>query len=189
MSQKLIFELSSKGRTGCDLPETDLPTKNINQLVLKKALRRNDLKLPEVSQVDVVRHFIALSILNHHVDKSFYPLGSCTMKYNPKVNEDLARLSGFSSIHPYQPEETVQGALQLMYELGEYLKEIGGMDGITLQPAAGAQGELTGLLITRAYHTKNGNPRSKIIIPDSAHGTNPASVTITGIPRCSGEIK
>jgi len=180
MSQKLIFELSSKGRSGCDLPEIDLPVRNIKELVPEKSLRQNDLKLPEVSQVDVVRHFIALSILNHHVDKSFYPLGSCTMKYNPKVNEDLARLSGFSSIHPYQPEETVQGALQLMYELGEYLKEIGGMNGITLQPAAGAQGELTGLLITRAYHTKNGNPRSKIIIPDSAHGTNPASVTITG---------
>ncbi|MDP3025863.1 MAG: aminomethyl-transferring glycine dehydrogenase subunit GcvPB [candidate division Zixibacteria bacterium] len=180
MSQKLIFELSSKGRAGCDLPEIDLPVRNIKELVPEKSLRQNDLKLPEVSQVDVVRHFIALSILNHHVDKSFYPLGSCTMKYNPKVNEDLARLSGFSSIHPYQPEETVQGTLQLMYELGEYLKEIGGMNGITLQPAAGAQGELTGLLITRAYHTKNGNPRSKIIIPDSAHGTNPASVTITG---------
>jgi glycine dehydrogenase subunit 2 len=180
MSQKLIFELSSKGRTGCDLPEMDLPTKNIDQLISEKNLRRNELRLPEVSQVDVVRHFIALSILNHHVDKSFYPLGSCTMKYSPKVNEDLARLPGFSAIHPYQPKETVQGALQLMYELGEYLKEIGGMDGITLQPAAGAQGELTGLLITRAYHTKNGNPRSKIIIPDSAHGTNPASVTITG---------
>jgi len=180
MSQKLIFELSSKGRSGCDLPETDLPAKKIDQLITEKSLRRSDLRLPEVSQVDVVRHFISLSILNHHVDKSFYPLGSCTMKYNPKINEDLARLSGFSSIHPYQPEETVQGTLQLMYELGEYLKEIGGMNGITLQPAAGAQGELTGLLITRAYHTKNGNPRSKIIIPDSAHGTNPASVTITG---------
>ncbi|HVP35969.1 MAG TPA: aminomethyl-transferring glycine dehydrogenase subunit GcvPB [Terriglobales bacterium] len=180
MSQKLIFELSSKGRTGCDLPELDLTAQKIDQLIPEKGLRMKELSLPEVSQVDVVRHFIALSILNHHVDKSFYPLGSCTMKYNPKVNEDLARFPGFSAIHPYQPEETVQGALQLMFELGEYLKEIGGMDGITLQPAAGAQGELTGLLITRAYHTKQGNPRSKIIIPDSAHGTNPASVTITG---------
>ena len=180
MGQKLIFELSSKGRSGCDLPELDIPPKNIEELISEGSLREKELKLPEVSQVDVVRHFIALSILNHHVDKSFYPLGSCTMKYSPKINEDLARLSGFSSIHPYQPEETVQGALKLMYELGEYLKEIGGIDAVTLQPAAGAQGELTGLLITRAYHTKNGNPRSKIIIPDSAHGTNPASVTITG---------
>jgi glycine dehydrogenase subunit 2 len=180
MGQKLIFELSSKGRSGCDLPELDIPPKIIEELISEGSLREKELKLPEVSQVDVVRHFIALSILNHHVDKSFYPLGSCTMKYSPKINEDLARLSGFSSIHPYQPEETVQGALKLMYELGEYLKEIGGIDAVTLQPAAGAQGELTGLLITRAYHTKNGNPRSKIIIPDSAHGTNPASVTITG---------
>ncbi|MFH0931310.1 MAG: aminomethyl-transferring glycine dehydrogenase subunit GcvPB, partial [Candidatus Zixiibacteriota bacterium] len=180
MGQKLIFELSSKGRSGCDLPELDIPPKKIEELISKGSLREKELKLPEVSQVDVVRHFIALSILNHHVDKSFYPLGSCTMKYSPKINEDLARLSGFSSIHPYQPEETVQGALKLMFELGEYLKEIGGVDAVTLQPAAGAQGELTGLLITRAYHTKNGNPRSKIIIPDSAHGTNPASVTITG---------
>jgi glycine dehydrogenase subunit 2 len=180
MSQKLIFELSSKNRTGCDLPGIDLPEKNSKELIPEENLRQKDLKLPEVSQVDVVRHFIALSILNHHVDKGFYPLGSCTMKYNPKINEDLARLPGFSSIHPFQPEETVQGALKLMFELGEYLKEIGGMDAVTLQPAAGAQGELTGLLITRAYHSKNGNPRSKIIIPDSAHGTNPASVTITG---------
>jgi len=180
MSQKLIFELSSKGRSGCDLPKLDLPAKKLQELIPEESLRQKELELPEVSQVDVVRHFIALSILNHHVDKSFYPLGSCTMKYNPKINEDLARLIGFSSIHPYQPEETVQGALKLMYELGEYLKEIGGMDAVTLQPAAGAQGELAGLLITRAYHTKNGNPRSKVIIPDSAHGTNPASVTLTG---------
>jgi glycine dehydrogenase subunit 2 len=180
MGQKLIFELSSKGRSGCDLPELDTPPQKIEELISKDNLRQKELRIPEVSQVDAVRHFIALSILNHHVDKGFYPLGSCTMKYNPKINEDLARLSGFSSIHPYQPEETVQGALKLMYELGEYLKEIGGVDAVTLQPAAGAQGELTGLLITRAYHAKNGNPRSKIIIPDSAHGTNPASVTITG---------
>lgn len=180
MGQKLIFELSSKGRSGCDLPELDIPPKKIEELISQDNLRQKELRIPEVSQVDVVRHFIALSILNHHVDKSFYPLGSCTMKYSPKINEDLARLSGFSSIHPYQPEETVQGALKLMYELGEYLEEIGGVDAVTLQPAAGAQGELTGLLITRAYHAKNGNPRSKIIIPDSAHGTNPASVTITG---------
>ncbi len=180
MGQKLIFELSSKGRSGCDLPELDIPPKIIEELISEGSLRKKELKLPEVSQVDVVRHFIALSILNHHVDKSFYPLGSCTMKYSPKINEDLSRLPGFSSIHPYQPEETVQGALKLMFELGEYLKEIGGVDAVTLQPAAGAQGELTGLLITRAYHTKNGNHRSKIIIPDSAHGTNPASVTITG---------
>jgi len=118
--------------------------------------------------------------MNHHVDKGFYPLGSCTMKYNPKVNEDMARLPGFAHIHPFQPEETIQGALQLMYELGRYLCEIAGMDDITLQPAAGAHGELTALLMIRAYHASRGNPRSKVILPDSAHGTNPASVVTAG---------
>ena len=180
MDQKTIFELSSEGRKGSDLPELDLPAEKLEELIPAEFLRQEKLELPEVSQVDVVRHFIALSLLNHHVDKGFYPLGSCTMKYNPKINEDMARLPGFSSIHPLQPEETVQGALKLMYELGEYLQEIGGVEAVSLQPAAGAQGELTGLLITRAYHTKKGNPRSRIIIPDSAHGTNPASVSVAG---------
>jgi glycine dehydrogenase subunit 2 len=179
MSEKLIFELSSPGRIGCSLPDLDVPMKDIKELLPQEKLREN-LDLPELSEIDVVRHFIRLSILNHHVDKGFYPLGSCTMKYNPKINEDLSRLSGFSQIHPFQPETTVQGALQLMHELGEYLKEIGGVDAITLQPAAGAQGELTGMLIVRAHHTKNKNPREKVIIPDSAHGTNPASVIIAG---------
>ena len=179
MSEKLIFELSSPGRIGYSLPDLDVPMRDIKELLPQEKLREN-LYLPELSEIDVVRHFIRLSILNHHVDKGFYPLGSCTMKYNPKINEDLSRLSGFSQIHPFQPETTVQGALQLMYELGEYLKEIGGVDAITLQPAAGAQGELTGMLIVRAYHTKHKNPRKKVIIPDSAHGTNPASVIIAG---------
>ena len=175
----MIFELSSPGRVGYSLPDLDVPMRDIKELLPQEKLREN-LYLPELSEIDVVRHFIRLSILNHHVDKGFYPLGSCTMKYNPKINEDLSRLSGFSQIHPFQPETTVQGALQLMYELGEYLKEIGGVDAITLQPAAGAQGELTGMLIVRAYHTKQKNPRKKVIIPDSAHGTNPASVIIAG---------
>jgi len=175
----LIFELSSPDRVGYSLPDLDVPIRDIKELLPKERLREN-LDLPELSEVDVVRHFIRLSILNHHVDKGFYPLGSCTMKYNPKINEDLSRLSGFSQVHPFQPEKTVQGALQLMYELGEYLKEIGGVDAITLQPAAGAQGELTGMLMVRAYHTKNKKSRKKVIIPDSAHGTNPASVIIAG---------
>jgi len=180
LSEKLIFDLSSAGRRGYSLPDLDVPLKDIGTLLPQEALRQKEPELPEVSEVEVVRHFIRLSILNHHVDKGIYPLGSCTMKYNPKINEDLARLPGFSQLHPYQPEKSVQGALKLMYELGQYLKEIGGMDEITLQPAAGAQGELTGMLLTRAYHEKLGRPRSKVVIPDSAHGTNPASVIIAG---------
>jgi glycine dehydrogenase subunit 2 len=180
LSEKLIFELSSNCRKGYSLPELDISSKDIEKLLPRELLREKEADLPQLSEVDVMRHFIRLSILNHHVDKGFYPLGSCTMKYNPKVNEDLARLPGFSQLHPYQPEKTIQGGLKLMYELGEYLEEIAGMEAITLQPAAGAQGELTGMMITRAYHTKKGNPRSKVVIPDSAHGTNPASVVISG---------
>lgn len=180
MAEKLIFELSSKGRRGYTLPKCDVPEEKITELIPQEMLREKPAELPEVSEAGVVRHFVNLSVLNHHVDKGFYPLGSCTMKYNPKINEDMARLPGFAHIHPLQPEETVQGALQLMYELGQYLCEIAGMDEITLQPAAGAQGELTGLLMMRAYHQTQGNPRSKVILPDSAHGTNPASIVTAG---------
>jgi len=179
MVEKLLFELSSQGRVGFSLPEIDVPQKKNSEILPEKKLREN-LDLPEVSEIDIVRHFTRLSVLNHHVDKRFYPLGSCTMKYNPKINEDAAKLSGFSDIHPLQPEETVQGALKLMYELSEYLKKIGGVDALSLQPSAGAQGELTGLLIASAYHKKNNPDRSKVIISDSAHGTNPASVVIAG---------
>jgi len=180
MSEKLLFELSSPGREGFSLPLVDVPGKGIEELIPKNLLRENPPALPQVSEVDVARHFIRLSVMNHHVDKGFYPLGSCTMKYNPKINETLSRLSGFLNLHPHQPEHTQQGALKLMFELGEYLNEIAGMDQITLQPAAGAQGELTGLLMINAYHRKNKKPRSKVIIPDSAHGTNPASVITAG---------
>jgi len=178
--EPLIFELSSKGRLGVSLPKIDVPSKPLEDLIPSNFLRTEPLELLEVSEVDVVRHFVRLSTLNHHVDKGFYPLGSCTMKYNPKVNEDISRLPGFCQIHPFQEEDVVQGALRLMYEFGEYLCEISGIDAITLQPAAGAQGELTGLLMIRAYQEKRGNPRSKVLIPDSAHGTNPASVTLSG---------
>ncbi len=143
-------------------------------------LRDGPIGMPEVGEGELVRHFVALSVLNHHVDKGFYPLGSCTMKYNPKVNEDLSRLPDFADLHPLLPESLGQGALALMYKLGETLKAISGFDAITLQPAAGAQGEFTGLLVMRAYHQKQGNPRSKVIIPDTAHGTNPASVALSG---------
>jgi glycine dehydrogenase subunit 2 len=180
MTEKLIFEFSSPGRKGYSLPQLDCPGKGTEEILPKKFLRESEAELPEVSENDCVRHFTRLSVLNHHIDKGFYPLGSCTMKYNPKLNEQLARLPGFTGLHPLQTEEQVQGALELMYQLGEYLSEIAGMDKVTLQPAAGAHGELTALLMIRAYNRKNGKPRSKVIIPDSAHGTNPASVSLAG---------
>lgn len=178
--EPLIFELSGNGKTAVQLPEVDVPTKPVDEFIPASFLREKAPSLPEVSEPEVLRHFVRLSILNHHVDKGFYPLGSCTMKYNPKVNEAMARLEGFARLHPMQPEQTIQGALQLMEELGVYLCEIGGMAGVSLQPAAGAQGELTGLMMIRAYHEKKGHPRKYVLIPDSAHGTNPASVTISG---------
>jgi glycine dehydrogenase subunit 2 len=180
VKNSLIFEVSRKGRKGYTLPALDVPDVALEELLPVGVIRREGPRLPEVSEVDVVRHFVRLSTLNHHVDRGFYPLGSCTMKYNPKINEDVVRLPGFSKLHPMTPIELTQGAMRLMYELGEYLKEIAGLDAITLQPAAGAQGELTGLLISRAYHTRNGNPRGKVITPDSAHGTNPASIRLAG---------
>src|SRR6478672_4940831 len=128
-----------------------------------------------------MRHYTGLSNRNYGVDSGFYPLGSCTMKYNPKINEDVARLTGFSHVHPLQDEDTVQGSLELMYDLMEHLKEITGMDEVTLQPAAGAHGEWTGLMLIRAFHEANGEGhRNKVIVPDSAHGTNPASATVAG---------
>ena len=181
MSERLIFEYSSPGRKGFSLPESDVPEKKIAELVPSRLLRQRENKLPEVSENEAVRHFVRISTLNYHIDKGIYPLGSCTMKYNPKVNELAARFPGWAEIHPFQQEETVLGALKLMYELRNYLAEIGGIDEVTLQPAAGAQGEMTGLLITKAYHAKNKQGhRKKVIIPDSAHGTNPASVAACG---------
>ncbi len=144
-------------------------------------VRKEAPALPEVSELQIIRHYTALSKRNHGVDSGFYPLGSCTMKYNPKMNEDIARLEGFSHIHPYQETETVQGALEVMYDLQTSLAEITGMDEVTLQPAAGAQGEWTGLMMIRAFHEANGDRnRTKVIVPDSAHGTNPASATVAG---------
>ncbi len=180
MYEKLSFELSVAGRTGYSLPPMDVPEKPVESLLPARFLRKKCARLPELSEPEVMRHFIALSLLNHHVDKGLYPLGSCTMKYNPKLNENMARLAGFSQLHPLQDVSQVQGALQLMHELAGYLAEIAGMSQVTLQPAAGAHGELTGLMMIRAYHENQGNPRKNILIPDSAHGTNPASVTISG---------
>ncbi len=178
--EKLIFELGSEGRRASTFPACDVPEKRLDEMFPDDVVRGERIGLPEVSEGDLVRHFIALSGANHHVDKGLYPLGSCTMKYNPKINEDLARLPGFTSLHPLLPESLSQGALALMYNLGEALKEVSGLDAITLQPAAGAQGEFTGILIIRAYHRSRGNLRSKVIIPDTAHGTNPASVNRCG---------
>jgi len=179
--EPLIFQISSPGREGCSLPASDVPEAPLADLLPADIIREKDAELPEVSEVDVIRHFTRLSMLNHGVDTGFYPLGSCTMKYNPKVNEDAARMTGFARIHPYQPEELTQGALQLLYDMDQYLSEIGGMARVSLQPAAGAHGELTGMMIIRAYHEHRGDmKRRKVIVPDSAHGTNPATAAICG---------
>lgn len=177
---KLLFELSHQDRKGYTLPQLRVPQQEANKLIPKKFIRTQAARLPEVSENEVVRHFLALSRLNHHVDKGFYPLGSCTMKYNPKINENVANSSCLKDLHPLQSAQLTQGALALMHELSEYLQEIAGMKAVTLQPAAGAHGELVGLMLIRAYHEDQGNPRKNILIPDSAHGTNPASVTISG---------
>lgn len=175
--EPLIYDLGSPGRnvstllTQCDVPQTALPAH----------LLRHDLDLPEVSELDVVRHFVKLSGLNHSIDKGFYPLGSCTMKYNPKIDEDTARLPGFALSHPLQDEATTQGNLALMYTLQQWLAEIVGFAGVSLQPAAGAHGEFAGILMIRAYHLERGDTkRTKILVPNSAHGTNPATSTMAG---------
>ena len=177
MPEPTIFELSKPNRKGVRYPEPDVPEAD-----LPREFLRDELPLPEVSEHEVVRHFTNISQYNHGVDIGFYPLGSCTMKYNPKVNEEVARLPGFAMIHPLQPPETVQGALGLMYELQEWLAEISGFEDVSLQPAAGAHGELTGVLIIRAYHHNRGDDdRNKMLIPDSAHGTNPATSAMSGM--------
>ena len=181
MYDKLIFELDRGEIRKNYLPRTSVPEKPVEKLIPSHLLRRQPAGIPEIAENEVVRHFIALSAKNYHVDKGMYPLGSCTMKYNPKINEDVSSLPGFTGLHPLQPQETAQGALQLMYELQEYLKEITGTVAVTLQPAAGAHGELTGCLMIRKYHEVQGKPRKIMLVPDSAHGTNPASVTIAGL--------
>lgn len=178
---KLIFEISKEGRRAFSLPELNIDEVKLEEIIPSSLLNEKELDLPEVSEVDVVRHFTQLSNKNYGVDTGFYPLGSCTMKYNPKINEDVANLDGFSKIHPYQAEETSQGALELMHNLDEMLSEISGMERVTLQPAAGAHGELVGLVIIKAYHdSRNDYKRRKIIVPDSAHGTNPSSAAVAG---------
>lgn len=176
MTEKTIYELSQPGRKGFKFPQLDVPT-----IPLPQSFERDSINLPELSELDVIRHFTNLSHLNHSVDGGFYPLGSCTMKYNPKINEAVARLPGLANTHPLQPIVSVQGNLYLMYQLQEWLQEISGFHKVCLTPAAGAQGELVGALIIKKYHQVNNDPkRVKILIPDSAHGTNPATSSMSG---------
>jgi glycine dehydrogenase subunit 2 len=171
-----LYDMSVSGRVGANLPDCDVP-----ESPLPADLLRDDLRLPEVSELQVVRHFIKLSQLNYAIDKGFYPLGSCTMKYNPKLNEDMARLAGFAHLHPLADDVSSQGALALMYELQGWLGEIVGFEAVSLAPAAGAHGEFAGILMIRKYHQERGDSkRTKILVPNSAHGTNPATVTMAG---------
>ncbi len=177
MTVPLIYDIGSPGRMGTTLPDVEVP-----ETELPKELLRKDLDLPEVSELQAVRHFVNLSQLNHAIDTGFYPLGSCTMKYNPKINEDMARLAGYAHLHPLTDEVGSQGALALMVQLQEWLGELSGFQGVSIAPAAGAQGELAGILMIRAYHqSRNDKKRVKILVPDSAHGTNPATVTMAGL--------
>lgn len=174
---KLIFEKGKEGRGCCILPECDVPVVSLSE----ENKRKQPLHLPEMAENDLSRHYTELMKRTHGVNDGFYPLGSCTMKYNPKVNEEIAALPGFTRIHPLQPDESAQGALEALYTSEKYLCEITGMDNMTFQPAAGAHGELTGLLLIKAYHVDRGDTkRTKIIVPDSAHGTNPASAAMAG---------
>ena len=180
MSESVIFTKSKKGKKAYSLSEIDVPQPPIEELIPKSHLRKSPLPLPEVNELDVVRHFTRLSHKNYSVDTNMYPLGSCTMKYNPKINEKIASMDEWANIHPYQDEKTVQGILELIYETQEYLCEISGMDAVSMHPAAGAHGELLGLMLIKAYHENKGNKRTKIIVPDSSHGTNPSSASIAG---------
>ena len=174
-----IFEKSRTGRTGTAVPEADVPERPLGELVPERHLRSSEPRLPEVPEHEAVRHYTEISLKNHHVDRALYPLGSCTMKYNPKVNEQTARLAGFAGLHPLAPDEACQGALRLMHRLSGMLAEIAGLPAVSLQPAAGAQGELTGVFLMRAFHRARGDEhRRKVLIPDSAHGTNPATVAL-----------
>ncbi|WP_249871986.1 aminomethyl-transferring glycine dehydrogenase subunit GcvPB [Oceanobacillus saliphilus] len=177
----LIFERSKEGRTSYSLPELDVTEFDLDAELEDVYIRKNAPDLPEVSELDIMRHYTGLSNRNYGVDSGFYPLGSCTMKYNPKINEDVARLEGFTHIHPYQDPKTVQGAMEMLYDLQTSLKEITGMYEVSLQSAAGAHGEWTALMMIRAFHESNGDyERTKVIVPDSAHGTNPASAAVAG---------
>ncbi|HZZ29168.1 MAG TPA: aminomethyl-transferring glycine dehydrogenase subunit GcvPB [Pirellulales bacterium] len=177
---QLLFELSRPGRRAAHIPCTDVPATAVEELLPAEALAATPPPLPELAEPDIVRHYANLSTQNMSIDTHFYPLGSCTMKYNPKRNERIAGLPGLADLHPYQPEETLQGMLQLLYEMQAILAEISGLDAVSLQPAAGAHGELTALMMAAAYFRDRGEKRTKVLAPDSAHGTNPASAAIAG---------
>jgi glycine dehydrogenase subunit 2 len=180
LREELLFERGTPGRRGASLPAAGVPEADPASEIPKELLRGEIEGMPELSEPEVVRHFVRLSQWNYGIDSGPYPLGSCTMKYNPKSSEAFARLAGFAQLHPMLPDEDCQGALQLGHELERALSEISGFSATTLQPAAGAQGELCGLLMIRGYHTARGNPRKKVLVPDTAHGTNPATVTLAG---------
>jgi len=176
----IIFTQSKKNVSGFQLPSTCIPELNPESIIDQSMLRNKPARLPEISEPEVVRHFTNLSVKNHHVDKDFYPLGSCTMKYNPKINDKLASHSKIISLHPDEKDSNIQGALKIMYELEIFLSKMTGMNRFTLQPTAGSQGEFVGLLMMQKYHRKKGNNKKYIIIPETAHGTNPASVVLGG---------
>jgi glycine dehydrogenase subunit 2 len=180
VAELTLRERSVKGHRGPRLQPLDVPAEGAERLLPRERLRAEAPGLPEISEPSVVRHFVNLSVLNHHIDKAIYPLGSCTMKYNPKLNDEMAQLPGLQALHPFQSEDLSQGALAVIGELHEWLKAIMGMPAITTQPAAGAQCELTAILMARAYHASRGNPREEVIVPDSAHGTNPSTVNQVG---------
>jgi glycine dehydrogenase subunit 2 len=179
-NEALLFERSSPGKTGYQLPDLDVPDVDPAEALGAENVRAEIEGFPEVSEVEAIRHFTRISTWNYAIDHGMYPLGSCTMKYNPRINELVARIEGLAWAHPYQPESLAQGCMEVMVRLEAALAEITGMDAVTLQPCAGAQGELTGILLIRALLEKRGNPRKKILIPDSAHGTNPATATVAG---------
>ncbi|MBX9668775.1 MAG: aminomethyl-transferring glycine dehydrogenase subunit GcvPB [Candidatus Obscuribacterales bacterium] len=179
--EKLIYEKSSPGRRGVKLPESGVTDKKVSDLIPSQYVRNIPAQLPEVTELDVMRHFVRLSHLNHSIDTGFYPLGSCTMKYNPKVNDAMAALEGFRELHPHQPVDQIQGALELLWNLEQMIAEVVGLPHVTFQPAAGAHGELTGLLLIRSYFEAKGTPnRNIVIVPDTAHGTNPATAALAG---------
>src|SRR5215469_557081 len=179
-NEALLFEQSSPGKRAYQLPELDVPRVDPRAALGAQNVRAEIQGFPEISEVEAIRHFTRLSTWNYAIDHGMYPLGSCTMKYNPRINELVARIEGLAWAHPYQPEALAQGCMEVMAKLEAALAEITGMDAVTLQPAAGAHGELTGILLIRALLEKRGNPRKKILIPDSAHGTNPATAAIAG---------
>src|ERR1051325_375551 len=180
-NEGLLFEQSRPGRIGYSIPALDVPEQDERELIGAQLLRDDDLEgMPELSEVDVIRHFTRLSTWNYCIDHGLYPLGSCTMKYNPRINELVARIDGFARLHPLTPAPLAQGALEIIRRLEQALIDITGLAAVTTQPAAGAQGEMSGIMMIRARLTDRGNPRKKVLIPDSAHGTNPASAVICG---------